>query len=617
MNEVVPDGNSTFIESSLISTSNQDIDFMGLTSLTDPLKSDGHVIRAQAREGGLGVNAPFLLVFLTQGQSFDIAVLNITQGTLTTTFTEYEYALTPAEADSITDYSDLQVRAVASCNSGTCSAGGSRDTVQLSWVEFAVLDDPIIPPPVLDSVSVVNSSSLEVNFTAPVDLSNILSYDIRRFNGTGFETVGNILNGTTLSFVESGLIPDTFYRYHVVSLSSSDESLPSNEIGQRTTLILFSASPDSNTGVRWVNAFGNPPCTDLATFECVNEDVRDDNDFIQTTALGTSNSDIDHMTLSDIEDPQRSDAHFLKYTVREAGVGTNPVEFNIELRQGATVIANYTHTGLSSSYTFFAQELTANEANSITDYSDLEITITGLCDSGCTNQERERLNVSWIVFEIEQVSAPSIAGIDTLSSTSLRLLWTGDELDAEITDIVIQRLNVTDFINVGNVTISTFTFDDVGLDSQTIFKYRLKGMIPSGFSQPGVVFEGATPPTEADLDTQGATIEPSANNSFTSLQRQDFVQTVELYNLNETTVLLITDDMEINQLNAYESILKMINGTYDSSQELLNVGSFYGTSYLELSDVNQFLGNITDAIRNATGNTNEGDDNRIPDGSGT
>ena len=71
----------------MISTSNQDIDFAGLTSITDPLKSDGHVIRAQAREGGVGVNAPYLLVYLSQGQSFDIAVLNVTQGTLTTTFT--------------------------------------------------------------------------------------------------------------------------------------------------------------------------------------------------------------------------------------------------------------------------------------------------------------------------------------------------------------------------------------------------------------------------------------------------------------------------------------------------------------------------------------------------
>jgi len=291
------------------------------------LKSDGHVLRTQAREGGLGVNAPYLLIYLSQGGTTDIAVLNVTQGTLTTTFTQYEYALTPAEADAITDYTDLEIRMEASCNSGTCSAGGSRDTVQVSWVEFAVLDDPVIPPPTLDTVTVVNSTALQIDWTAPVDLSNVLSYDIRRFNGTVFNTVGNVLNGTTLSFDDVGLIPDTFYTYHVVSKSASDESLPSNQVSQRTTVILFSSSPDSNIGVRWVNGLGDPPCSDLDTFECINENERDDGDFIQTTALGTSNSDIDSFTMSDMEDPLRSDSHFLKYTLRKAGVGTNPVDY--------------------------------------------------------------------------------------------------------------------------------------------------------------------------------------------------------------------------------------------------------------------------------------------------
>jgi len=616
LDEVIPNNSTDYLESSLISTSNQDIDHAGLTSIADPLKSDGHVLRAQAREGGVGVNAPFLLIFLSQSGTTDIAVLNVTQGTLTTTFTVYEYALTPQEADAITDYSQLEIRMVASCNSGTCNAGSSRDTVQVSWVEFAVLDDPIIPPPVLDTVSVINSTALEINFTAPVDLSNVLSYDIRRFNGTDFSTIGNILNGTTLSFTDTPLIQDTFYRYHVVSLSASAESLPSNEIGQRTTVILFSARPDSS-GLRWVNGLGNPPCSDIDTHFCVDEEVRDDGDFIQTTGLGTSNTDVMEFTLSDIDDPLRSDSHFLKYTLRRTDVGTNPVTFVIELRQGSTVIDSYTHTSLPTTYTLFAQELNSTTADSITDYSQLELTLTGSCDAGCSNQEREKINVSWVVLEIEQVSAPSIAGIDTLTSTSLRLLWTSDELDAEITDIIIQRENGTDFLNIGNVTIATFTFDDLGLENQTIYKYRLKGMIPSGFSQAGTIFEGATPPSESTLNTEGAIIEPSTNNAFTILERQEFAQSVEFYNLNKTTIRLIVDDMEINQLNAYESILKMINGTYDSSQGLKNAGAFYGTDYLEFSDVTQFLANIKDTIRNATGHTTEGDDNRIPNGTGT
>ncbi len=595
------------MESSLISTSNQDVDHAGLSSITDPLSDDGHVLRVQARESGVGVNAPYLLVYLSQSGTTDIAVLNVTQGVLTTTFTIYEYALTQTEASNIVDYSDLEIRMEASCNSGTCNAGGSRDTVQVSWVEFAVLDDPIIPPPTLDTVTVVNSTSLQIDWSAPVDLSNVLSYDIQRSNGTAFNTIGNVLNGT-LSFTEIGLIPDTFYTYQIISKGSSAESLPSNEVSQRTTLILFSSSPDSNIGARWVNGLGNPPCSDLDTFECINENERDDGDFIQTTGLGTSNTDTDSFTMSDMEDPLRSDSHFLKYTLRKAGVGDNPVEFDIVLRQGATTIVSYNHTGLSQNYLFFQQELTENQANQITDYNDLEIEIIGSCDSGCTNQEREKINVSFIIFEIEQVTAPTITTIDTLSSTSLRLSWE-NEIDAEIIDIIIQRENGTGFLNIGNVTTSIFTFDDTGLPTKSIIKYRLSGMLSSGFSKPSIQFSGATPPSSTELNTEGATVEPSANNSFTKEQREIFVQTTEHFNIPHSIIALIITDIETNQLNAFETIDKMNNGSYGVSQQVENAGAYYGTRYIEIGDISQFLQIITDEIRVALGGSNGTGDN--------
>ncbi len=570
---------------------------MGLTSLTDPLSSDGHVIRAQAREGGLGVNAPFLLIYLSQGQSFDIAVLNVTQGQLSsTTFETFEYALTPAEADSITDYTNLEIRMEASCNAGTCSAGSSRDTVQVSWVEFAVLDVPIISPPVLDTVSVVNSTALEINFTAPVNLSNVLSYDIRRFNGTEFETVQNILNGTILSFIDSDLISDTFYRYHVVSKGSSAESIPSNEIGQRTTEILFSARPDSNPSVRWVNGLGNPPCSDLATFECVNEEIRDDNDFIQTTALGTSNTDTDIMTLSDIDDPERSDSHFLKYTVREAGVGTNPVEFEIQLRQGASIIASFTHSSLPTFYTLFSQELNVTATNSITDYNDLEVTLIGRCNAGCDNQERERFNVSFLVFEIEQVKTGKISAIDTISPTTLRLSWQNDDLDAEITNIIIQKENGTDFTNIGTVSNTIFAFNDTGLQEQNIFNYRITGQITNGFALPSLTLTGATPPSTLNLNGNGTILESNSTNSFTVLESGVIAQTIELFNVNSTSMQLILNDIDSQKLNAYQIINKMNNGSYDNTSKMRNAGAFYGNIYLEILDIDQFISDIADRI---------------------
>jgi len=410
-----------------------------MISLADPLKSDGHVLRTQAREAGLGVNAPFLLIYLSQGQSFDIAVLNITQGTLTTTFTEYEYSLTPSEADSITDYTDLEIRMEASCNTGTCGAGNNRDRVHVSWVEFAVLDQPIIPPPTLDTVSVVNSTSLQVNFTEPVDTSQILSYNIELDNGFGFTVAGNVPQGTT-TFVAGDLTSDSFYTVRIISVGASENSIASNSVSQRTTVILFSAHPDANLGVRWVNGLGVLPCEDTVTFECVNEVIRDDNDFIQSTGIGDTNTDLDSFSLSDIEDPLRSDGHFLKYTLREAGVGTNQLQFTIELRQNVTIIATYIHAqgSISENYELFTQELTNLQADGITDYSDLIVEITASCPVSCTNipSAREKLNVSWITFEIEHVSAPPIESLELLTLSTIRVSWESQNVDAQISDIM-------------------------------------------------------------------------------------------------------------------------------------------------------------------------------------
>ncbi len=504
------------------------------------------------------------------------------------------------------------MRLEASCFSGTCNAGGSRDSVSVSWAEFSVLDNPPLPPPTLDSVTVINSTALQIDFSEPVDTSNILSYNIERFNGTNYNVIGNVAQGTT-TFDDVNLIPDTFYNYRVISVGTSENSNPSNIVGQRTTVILFSSSPDSNIGARWVNGLGLAPCGDLTTFECVNESIRDDGDFIQTIGLGSSDSDIDSFTMSDMEDPLRSDSHFLKYTVRKAGVGTNPVEFEIILRQGVTTIATFTHTGLSNNYVLIQQELTGIQADLITDYNDLEIEVTGSCDAGCSNNPnaREKVNVSFIIFEIEQVTSPEIIKIDTLSSSSLRITWAIDEVDAEISDVIIQQMNGTDFLVVGNVSNSISTFDHTGLESNKIIKYRLTGMLPGGgFSKPSPESTGSTPPSTSSLTGNGTIIEPNANNSFTQNQKEIFAQTTEHYSLDRVSLNLIITDIEDNNLNAYEIINKMIDGSYDGTLEMINAGSFYANKYIIYQDMNIFFGNITNDV--ILGLDDSSDDGNVP-----
>jgi len=150
--------------------------------------------------------------------------------------------------------------------------------------------------------------------------------------------------------------------------------------------------PDTSPGVRWVNGIGTSPCSDLTPEFCVDEVVRDDSDYIQTIGLGKKGEDIQYFTLSDVPDPNQSTEHFLRYTLTEGNQGTNPVGFTIELRQGATIIATFTHAQgtLPQTFQLFSHELTPVQADSITDYTDLELTLTGTCLTGCLNGDREK-----------------------------------------------------------------------------------------------------------------------------------------------------------------------------------------------------------------------------------
>jgi len=139
--------------------------------------------------------------------------------------------------------------------------------------------------------------------------------------------------------------------------------------------------------------------------------------------------------------------------------------------------------------------------------------------------------------------------------------------------------------------------------------YRLTGMIPNGFSKPSIEFSGATPPTSANLNTQGAILEPNPTNTFSLTEKQVFTNTVEHYNITTTELGQIFTDVDTNQLNLYQIIVKMNDGSYSSSQEMSNAGAYYGNKYLIFLNINHFLGNVTDDVILALGGSNGTGDN--------
>jgi len=603
-NESIRD-DTDYIQTTGLGNGGSDSQFYTLSNIPDPLQSTGHVLRYTLREGNEGTNPVGFQIILRQSATV-IATFTHAQGSLPTSFTLFQQTLTNTQADSITNYNNLELTLIGSCTIGCGNNPSQRERVAVSWVEFAVITG--VSPPTLNTVNVLSPTSLRLGWTEPLDTSSVLSYNIERDDGLGFSIVGNVPVGTT-TFDDTNLIPDSLYRYRLVSVGSSGNSIPSNEISQTTTVIIIPskfARPDSDPSLRWVNGIGLPPCTDLTTFECTNESIRDDTDFIQTIGLGNGDQDEQFYTLSNISDPFKSDGHILRYTLREANQGTNPVAFVIKLRQGASPIATFTHAQgtLPVSYQLFERELTFTQADLITDYSGLELTLTASCSIGCGNNpsEREKVQVSWIEFEITSSNPPEIQRVDTLNSTSLRLEWENEtnENPDDISQIIIQRSIGIDFLTIGNLTSSVQSFDDTGLTQQTIYNYRLKAKLSGGgFSNPSDIFSGSTPADPTTLTVQGTIIEPTPTNSFSIGDSQVIAQTIELFNVNTQSMDTIINDIEVNRLNAYQIITKMNDGSYDSSQKMKNAGAFYGTIYLDANNISVFINTVVDTVLSA------------------
>jgi len=105
---------------------------IGLSSVTDPQSSTGHIIRVRARANGSGAGERW--TFQVRQGSTIIETL-ASNATLARAWTNLSATLTAGEADSITDYSALSIYAIPT----TIAAGESID---ISWVELEVPDAP-------------------------------------------------------------------------------------------------------------------------------------------------------------------------------------------------------------------------------------------------------------------------------------------------------------------------------------------------------------------------------------------------------------------------------------------------------------------------------------------
>ena len=136
----------------------------------------------------------------------------------------------------------------------------------------------------------------------------------------------------------------------------------------------------------------------------------DDTDYIQVVEGEVSEEDyVDGtatFTLSAITDPENSVNHFVRYRAEDnSGAYAATPSFDVKLYQSSTLIASKRHTGgtvITSNDPPFANysiELSSSEANSITDYSALKLTI--IMDND--GDENSSIQVSQLFFETDDV----------------------------------------------------------------------------------------------------------------------------------------------------------------------------------------------------------------------
>lgn len=130
---------------------------VGLTNVTDPTSSTGHVVRYRYSKSAAGGNARDITVSLYQGTTL---IAELLHSGITEVWTAGTFTLSGAQADAITDYTDLRIRFTASGTTG--GPGGNRRSVRASWAELEVPD--AAPPAALPPSGPVVEQLVPVHF---------------------------------------------------------------------------------------------------------------------------------------------------------------------------------------------------------------------------------------------------------------------------------------------------------------------------------------------------------------------------------------------------------------------------------------------------------------------
>ncbi len=131
--------------------------------------------------------------------------------------------------------------------------------------------------------------------------------------------------------------------------------------------------PDADT---YIGNYEDQAAGTSDIFEAIDEVSPSDADYIISPE--TPSNEVYTCALSSVEDPLSSANHVVKYRYRKNNPTGDQIDLVVELREGyvnegspGTLIKGWTHTDIGDTAATATQTLSAGEAASITDYSDL------------------------------------------------------------------------------------------------------------------------------------------------------------------------------------------------------------------------------------------------------
>ena len=148
----------------------------------------------------------------------------------------------------------------------------------------------------------------------------------------------------------------------------------------------------------------------------IDDEIRDDSDYIQSRLLGKSAKDIVEFKFEPGLDAHQDYNHILRIVYKQSE-GINSAYLTVALKQGQTVIEEWTYDDLPTTFTEDLHVLSPDNVSNITDYGNLWVYLNAWCDLDCVSTEKVNVSVSMIDFSYHRTRhaesniLPTIIGV--------------------------------------------------------------------------------------------------------------------------------------------------------------------------------------------------------------